>query len=83
MFKAYRLKIKKKKKQISYLLKLKFQLPKHILNKLYCTYKRRLLELASKVWNGCNLSDTNKLEQVQLKAARIVTGLPIFSSLRS
>ena len=29
------------------------------------------------------MSDTNSLEQVQLNAARIVTGLPAFSSLRS
>ena len=34
-------------KQISYLRKLKFQLPKHTLNKLYCTYIRPLLEYAS------------------------------------
>ena len=38
-------------KQISYLRKLKFQLPKHTLNKLYCTYIRPLLEYASEVWD--------------------------------
>ena len=70
-------------KQISYLCKLKFQLPKHTLNKLYSTYIRPLLEYASEVWDDCNLSDTNRFEQVQLNAARIVTGLPVFSSLRS
>ena len=70
-------------KQISYLQKLKFQLPKHTFNKLYCTYIRPLLEYASEVCDGSNLSDTNRLEQVQLNAARIVTGLPVFSSLRS
>ena len=70
-------------KQISYLRKLKFQLPKHTLNKLYCTCIRPLLEYASEIWDGCNLSDTNRLEQVQLNAARIFTGVPVFSSLRS
>ena len=70
-------------KQISFLRKLKFQLPKHILNKLYCTYIHPLLEHASEVWDDCNLSDTNRLEQVQLNAACIVTGLPVFSSLIS
>ena len=70
-------------KQISYLRKLKFQLPKRTLNKLYCTYIRPLLEYASEVWGGCNLSDTNRLEQAQLNATRIVTGFPAFSSLRS
>ena len=29
------------------------------------------------------MADTNRLEQVQLNAARIVTGLPVFASLRS
>ena len=70
-------------KQISYLRKLKFQLPKRTLNKLYCIYSRPLLIYASGVWDGCNLSDTNRLEQVQLNVARIVTGFPVFSSLRS
>ena len=64
-------------------LKTMFQLPKRTLNKLYCTYIRPLLEYASEVWDGCNLSDTSRLEQVQLNAARIVTGLPVFSPLRS
>ena len=70
-------------KQILCLRKLKFQLPKRTLNKLHCTFIRPLLEYACEVWDGCNLSDTNRLEQVQLNAARIVTGLPVFSSLRS
>ena len=38
---------------------------------------------ASEVWDGCNQIDSNRLEQVQLNAARIVTGLPIFASLNS
>ena len=35
------------------------------------------------MWGGYNLSDTNRLEQKQLNAARIVPGLRIFPSLRS
>ena len=54
-----------------------------MLNKLYCTYIRPLLEYASEVWDGCTIADSNRLEQVQLTAARIVTGLPTFSSLCS
>ena len=46
-------------KKISYLRKLKFQLPKRTLNKLYCTYIRPLLAYASEVLAGCNPSDTN------------------------
>lgn len=70
-------------KQIAYLRKLKYILPEETLNKLYCTYIRPLLEYASEVWDGCTITDSNRLEQVQLTAARIVTGLPTFSSLCS
>ena len=70
-------------KQVSYLRKLKYKLSKDTLNKLYCTYIRPLLEYGSEVWDGCSINDTNRLEQIQLNAARIVTGLPIFASLRS
>ena len=70
-------------KQISYLRKLKYQLSKSTLDKLYCTYIRPLLEYCSEVWDGCNMTDANRLEQVQLNAARIVTGLPIFASKRA
>ena len=70
-------------KQVNYLRKLKYQLPRTVLNKLYCTYIRPLLEYASGVWDGCNETDANRLEQIQLNAARIVTGLSIFASLNS
>ena len=68
-------------KQVSYLRKLKYKLSKNTLDKLYCTYIRPLLEYGSEVWDGCLINDTNRLEQVQLNAARIVTGFPIFASL--
>ena len=64
-------------KQVSYLGKLKYKLSKDTLNKLYCTYIRPLLEYRSEVWDGCSINDTNRLEQIQLNGARIVTGLPI------
>ena len=70
-------------KQITYLRKLKYILSKETLNKLYCTYIRPLLEYASEVWDGCTITDSDRLEQVQLTAARNVTGLPTFSSLCS
>ena len=41
------------------------------------------MEYASEVWDGCNQLDAWRQENVQLNAARIVTGLPIFSSLNS
>ena len=70
-------------KQISYLRKIKYQFSKQTLNTLYCTYIRPLLEYASEVWDGSTQADTNRLKQVQLNAARIVTRLPVFAYLDS
>ena len=70
-------------KQISYLRKIKYQLSKQTLNTLNCTYILPLLEYASEVWESSTQADANRLEQVQLNAARIVIGLPVFASLDS
>ena len=70
-------------KQLSYLRKVKYRSSKDILSKLYCNYIRPLLEYASEVWDGCTQTDANRLEQIQLTAARIVTGFPVFASLNS
>jgi hypothetical protein len=63
------------------LRKLKFKISKNHLCKFYLTFIRPTLEYASTVWDGC--SDIDKLEKVQLCAARIVTGLPIIASRES
>ena len=47
---------------------------------MYTTFVRPHLEYASVVWDGCTLYDIEKLEKVQLAAARTITGLPIFVS---
>ena len=44
---------------------------------MHITFIRPVLENASVVWGGCNMFDMERLEKVQLSAARIVTGLPI------
>ena len=43
------------------------------------SYIRPLSEYACEVWDNCGICKSNKLEQLQLEAARIVTGLPIFT----
>ena len=73
--------IKSASKHISFLRKIKYQLSKQTLNTLYCTYIRPLFDYSSEVWDGCSQTDANISEQVQLNAARIVTGLPVFASL--
>ena len=64
-------------KQISFLKKIKYQFSKQTLNTLYCTCIRPLLEYASENWDGCSQTNANRLEQIQLNAAILVTGLPV------
>ena len=67
-------------KEINVLRKLKFTLSRKALNKIYRTFILPLLEYACEVWDGLSVNDEDKLEKIQLQAARIVTGLPLFAS---
>jgi hypothetical protein len=53
------------------------------LEAIYFTYMLSLLEYAFELWDGCTPQEYNKIEQFQHEAARIITGLPKFSSLES
>jgi hypothetical protein len=65
------------------LRKLKFKISINHSLKFYLAFIRPTLEYASTVWDGCSANDTDKLEKVQLCAARIVTGRPIYASRES
>ena len=67
-------------KHLNVLRKLKYKLSRKKLEKLYLVYIRPIFEYASEVWDNCGVGNSNKLDQLQLEAARIVTGLPIFAS---
>ena len=67
-------------KHLNVLPKLKYKLSRKNLKKLYLVYIRPIFEYASEVWDNCGVGNSNKLDQLQLEAARIVTGLPIFAS---
>jgi hypothetical protein len=45
---------------------------------MYLVYIHPLFEYACEVWDNCGIGYSDKLEKLQLDAARIVTGLPIF-----
>ena len=62
-------------KQVNVLRKLKFILSKQALSNIYLTFIRPVLEYACEVWDGCYERDIEKLEKIQLEAARIATGL--------
>ena len=66
-------------KYISTLRKLKYVLSRKNLEKLYLVYVRPILEYACEVWDNCNITDVNKIENLQYEAGRIITGLPIFT----
>ena len=51
----------------------------------YKTYILPILEYGCELWDNCCVRDTEKLERLQLEAARIVTGtgLPIYTNIES
>jgi hypothetical protein len=72
--------IKSVSKHISILRKLKYRLNRKNLEKLYLIYIRPIFEYACEVWDNCGVSNSCKLARLQLEAARIITGLPIFTN---
>lgn len=65
------------------LRKIKYLLKRESLSTLYISFIRPLLEYGSEVWDSCSFVDLERLEKVQLEAAHIVTGLPIYASKNS
>ena len=61
--------------------KLKLLLDRKSLKIIYVSFIRPLLEYADVVWDNCTLYEVNALEQIQLEAARIVTGTTKLVSL--
>ena len=70
-------------KQINALRKLKYILSSKSMSNIYLTFIRLLLEYACEDWDGCCEREIERLEKVQLEAARIVTGLTKFASRES
>jgi hypothetical protein len=66
-------------KHLGILRKLKFSLNRSNLEQMHLVYIRPLFEYACEVWDNCGIGYSDKLEKLQLDAARIVTGLPIFT----
>ena len=75
--------IEKSSKQLNVLRKLKFKLKRNYLEKMYLTFIRPILEYASEVWFNCGQFNSNRLEKVQIEAARIVCGFPCYASIGS
>ena len=65
------------------LRKLKYRLKRDYLEKIYLAFIRPILEYASEVWDNCGQTNCNRLERMQIEAARIVTGLSTYASFDS
>ena len=61
-------------KMVNILKYLQFRLSRKSLEILYLSFIRPLLEYGSVVWSNCTSQDSQNLENVQLAAARIITG---------
>ena len=72
--------VKSALKQVNVLRKLKFTLSKQALANIYLSFIRPVMEYACEVWDGCFEREVEKLEKVQLEAARIVTGLTRYAN---
>ena len=76
--------IQKTSKQLNVLRKLKFRLKWEYLENIYFTFIRPILEYSSEVWDiNCGQVNSDRPEQLQLEAARIVTGLTCYTRLDS
>ena len=53
---------------------LQYRLDRDTLETIYKSFIRPILEYGSVVWDGCAQADEHQLENIQLAAARIVTG---------
>ena len=70
-------------KHLGVLRKLKCKMNRQNLEKLHLVYIRPIFEYACEVWDNCGTCHSNKSEKIQLEAARIRTGLPIFTKTDS
>ena len=69
-------------KRVGVLRSLKYTFDRKTLETLFFSYIRPIIEYASSVWDNCSMQESELLEKVNLEAARVVTGLPKFCSLR-
>ena len=55
-------------------MKLQYKLDRKTLETIYLSFIRPKLEYGSIIWDDCNIREKVRLEKIQLRAARLVTG---------
>ena len=63
--------------------KLKYSISRNALNQMYMSYLLPVVEYASVVWDGCSELDSQTLQKIQNKTARLVTGFTRSVSLEN
>ena len=63
--------------------KLKLSVRRKTLNQIYVLFLRPILEYSSVVWDNCTQYEKDRLEKVQIEAARIVTGTTRYITLNN
>ena len=66
--------VQKANKLINILKCLQFRLDRNSLETIYISFIRPLLEYGSPIWDGCTQADADRLESIQIAAARVITG---------
>jgi hypothetical protein len=61
-------------KRVDILSRLMYKLDRATLETMYLSFIRPVLEYACVVWDGCTVAEANILENIQLRAARIISG---------
>ena len=64
--------IERTSKQVNVLRKLKFNLKREYLEKIYMTFIRPILEYSSEVWGNCGQTNCERLEKVQIEARLVL-----------
>ena len=65
-------------KKVNVMRKFKYILNKNTLLRIYKCFILPVLEYACELWDGCSDQDKHRLESIQLEAARIACGLPVY-----
>ena len=69
--------------RINVMRRLKFSLDRKVLETIYLTFIRPVLEYADVVWGNCTNYEKQELDKIQTEAARIVTGATKLVSLHA
>lgn len=66
--------ITKVNKRLDIMTCLKYKLDRKTLEKMYFAFIRPIIEYGNNIWSNCNAKQTEDIEKLQKRAARVITG---------